>query len=94
MTDHSNHGIKWSLLGIIITETTISKAFGDLTAPRVQRRIRHPLVNILTISICAIICSCDDFYSIEEYGQSKIKWFDSFLDLNMVYQAMIPWLMC
>ena len=65
-----------------MTETTISKAFSDLTDPRIQRRIRHPLVNILTISICAIICGCDDFYSIEEYGQSKIKWFDSFLDLK------------
>ncbi|MFT6193471.1 MAG: hypothetical protein ACJASU_000367 [Cognaticolwellia sp.] len=39
-------------------------------------------VNILTISICAIICGCDDFCAIEEYGKSKIDWFKSFLDLT------------
>ncbi len=63
-------------------ETTISKAFGEITDPRINRRLRHPLVNILTISICAIICGCDDFHSIEEYGKSKINWFKSFLDLE------------
>tara|TARA_B100000767_G_C19703975_1_gene509641 strand:+ start:94 stop:519 length:426 start_codon:yes stop_codon:yes gene_type:complete len=36
----------------------------------------------LTISICVIICGCDDFHSIEEYGKSKISWFKSFLDLE------------
>jgi predicted transposase YbfD/YdcC len=65
-----------------MTETTISKAFGDLTDPRINRRLRHPLVNILTISICAIICGCDDFCAIEEYGKAKIDWFKSFLDLK------------
>jgi len=65
-----------------MTETTISKAFGELTDPRINRNLRHPLVNIITISICAIICGCDDFCSIEEYGNSKADWFKSFLDLE------------
>lgn len=65
-----------------MTETTISKAFGELTDPRINRNLRHPLVNIITISICAIICGCDDFCSIEEYGNSKSKWFGEFLDLK------------
>jgi len=66
-----------------MTETTISKAFGGLTDPRINRRLHHPLVNILAISICAIICGCDDFCAIEEYGQSKIDWFKGFLDLEL-----------
>jgi len=65
-----------------MTETTISKAFGELTDPRINRNLRHPLVNIITISICAIICSCDNFCSIEEYGNSKVEWFGGFLDLK------------
>jgi len=65
-----------------MTETTISKAFGELTDPRINRDLRHPLVNIITISICAVICGCDDFCSIEEYGNSKVHWFNSFLDLE------------
>ncbi|WDE07325.1 ISAs1 family transposase [Thalassomonas viridans] len=65
-----------------MTETTISQVFSDLTDPRVTRTQRHPLVNILTISICAIICGCDDFCAIEEYGKSKQDWFSEFLDLS------------
>ena len=65
-----------------MTETAISKAFRELTDPRINRRLRHPLVNILKISICAIICGCDDFCAIEEYGKSKIDWFKSFLNLE------------
>ena len=65
-----------------MTETTISKAFGELTDPRINRNLRHPLINIITISICAIICGCDDFCAIEEYGHSKSEWFGGFLDLK------------
>ena len=62
-------------------DTTISQTFSQLTDPRMNRAKRHPLVNILTISICAIICGCDDFSAIEEYGKSKLSWFEQFLDL-------------
>jgi len=63
-------------------ETTISQAFSELTEPRNSASVRHPLINILTISICAIISGCDNFNAIEEYGKSKIKWFRKFLDLK------------
>lgn len=62
-------------------ETTISKAFGKITDPRINRTKRHSLTDILTVSICAIICGCDDFSSIEEYGKTKLAWFKEFLDL-------------
>lgn len=62
--------------------TTISKAFEHLTDPRIDRTKRHPLINILSIAICAIIAGCDDFQSISEYGKSKKNWFASFLNLE------------
>lgn len=65
-----------------MSPTTISKAFESLTDPRMDRTKRHPLINILTISICAIIAGCDDFQSISEYGKSKKIWFKKFLDLQ------------
>jgi len=61
--------------------TSISQAFGHLRDARVNRTKRHSLVNILTISICAIICGCDNFQAIEEYGNAKIDWLKQFLDL-------------
>ena len=63
-------------------ETTISQTFSKITDPRINRCKRHSLVNILTISICAIICGCDDFSAIAEYGKSKKDWFKQFLDLS------------
>ena len=62
-------------------ETTISQTFGHLTDPRMNRTKRHSLVNILTISLCAIISGCDDFCTIEEYGKAKQTWFEEFLDM-------------
>jgi len=62
-------------------DTTISQTFSKVTDPRIDRCKRHSLVNILTISICAVICGCDDFSAIAEYGKSKKDWFKQFLDL-------------
>lgn len=62
--------------------TTISQAFNHLTDPRIDRTKLHPLINILTITICAVIAGCDDFQSISEYGKSKQDWFGEFLDLK------------
>lgn len=73
--------ISFVILNDIMIETSISQAFCDLSDPRVNRTKRHPLTNIITISICAIICGCDDFCSIEEYGKSKQEWFEEFLDM-------------
>jgi hypothetical protein len=62
-------------------ETTINQTFGHLVDPRMNRTKLHPLVNILTISLCAIISGCDDFCTIEEYGKTKQTWFEEFLDM-------------
>jgi hypothetical protein len=62
-------------------ETTISQPFAHLPDPRMNRTKLHPLLNILTISLCAIISRCDDFCSIEEYGKAKQTWFEAFLDM-------------
>ena len=62
--------------------TIITKAFDSLTDTRIDRTKRHPLINILTISICAIIAGCNDFQFISEYGKSKKSWFEKFLYLQ------------
>ena len=56
--------------------------FADLTDPR-RRAVTHPLINIVTIAVCAVICGADDFVSIAEYGEKKKKWLAEVLDLSM-----------
>lgn len=59
----------------------IKDYFADLTDPR-RREVVHPLINIVTIAICAVICGADDFVAIAEYGRKKKKWLAQFLDLS------------
>lgn len=55
--------------------------FTELTDPR-RRPSTYPLINIVTIAICAVIAGADDFVAIAEYGRKKRKWLKQFLDLR------------
>ena len=55
--------------------------FCELTDPR-RREGTYPLINIVVIAVCAVICGADDFVAIAEYGKRKRKWLEKFLDLE------------
>ncbi len=55
--------------------------FASLTDPR-RRKVVYPLIDIITIALCAVIAGADDFVSIAEYGRKKRTWLSRFLDLR------------
>ncbi len=59
----------------------IIEHFGSLPDPRQSRGRRHLLSDIVTITICAVICGADDTNAIAEFGEAKEQWFKSFLRL-------------
>ncbi len=59
----------------------IQDHFKTLTDPR-SREVTHPLINIVVIAVCAVICGADDFVAIAKYGRTKRDWFAKFLDLT------------
>jgi len=59
----------------------IQEHFANLTDPR-RRKVTYPLVNIVTIAICAVICGADDFVAIAKSGRAKQEWLSRFLDLK------------
>ncbi len=59
----------------------IQDHFKELTDPR-SREVTHPLINIVVIAVCAVICGADDFVAIAKYGRTKRDWFAKFLDLT------------
>ena len=73
--------------------------FADVTDPR-RREGTYPLLNILFIAVCAVICGADDFVAIAEFGRSKRKFLEKFLDLsagipshdrfNAIFRAIKP----
>ncbi len=62
-------------------DLSIAAHFADLDDPRVERTKHHSLLAILTIALCATICGADGWVEVEEFGQAKRGWFDTFLDL-------------
>jgi len=59
----------------------IQDHFAPLTDPR-RRKVTYPLINVVTIAVCAVICGADDFVAIADYGRKKRKWLSQFLDLS------------
>jgi len=60
---------------------SITKYFNLLKDPRVERTKRHSLLDIIVIAICAAICGADDWVSVERFGNAKLNWLQTFLDL-------------
>ncbi len=55
--------------------------FEELSDPR-TREVTYPLINVVMIAVCAVICGADDFVAIAKFGNTKRDWFARFLDLN------------
>jgi predicted transposase YbfD/YdcC len=60
---------------------SISDHFADLEDPRIDRTKLHKLFDIITVAICGVICGADSWVEIEEFGNAKIDWFRTFLEL-------------
>lgn len=60
---------------------SLLKQFENLEDPRTEYLIEHRLLDIVGITICAVICGADSWVEIEEYGISKSEWLRGFLEL-------------
>ncbi len=60
---------------------TLIEHFKDLTDPRIERHKRHKLIDIVTITICAVISGAEGWENIEEYAYTKYDWLKQFLEL-------------
>jgi predicted transposase YbfD/YdcC len=55
--------------------------FAELSDPR-RREVVYPLINLVVIAVCAVICGADDFVAIAEFGTKRRQWLARFLDLT------------
>lgn len=60
---------------------SIVEHFSKVKDPRINRTIKHELMDIIIIAICAVICGADSWVDIENFGNQKIKWLKTFLKL-------------
>lgn len=53
----------------------------NVVDPRVKRRKRHKLCDILVIALCGFVAGCEGWVDVEMFGLAKQKWFEKFLEL-------------
>jgi len=76
-------------------------ALSAVPDPRRQcKNLRDPLVDLLVVGFCGVLCGCDDFVELETFGRKKEAFFRRFLELpegipshdtfRRVFQAVCP----
>jgi predicted transposase YbfD/YdcC len=63
-------------------QANIEAHFGNIEDPRRTYLNDHPLINIITIALCAIIAGAEGWSDVEMFGQQKKEWLSRFLDLK------------
>jgi hypothetical protein len=59
----------------------ITEHFRALHDPRIQLKTQHKLIDIIVITICAVICGADDWTEVVNYAKAKKDWLKQFLEL-------------
>jgi predicted transposase YbfD/YdcC len=55
--------------------------FKTLEDPRAEHLLEHELLDIIGLTICAVVCGADTWVDIENYGYAKQEWLKGFLRL-------------
>lgn len=54
---------------------TIQYHFRKIKDPRINRRKRHELLDIILIALCAVVCGAKDWQQVETFGKERLDWF-------------------
>lgn len=61
---------------------SLGSYFESLSDPRHTRNRKHLLVDVIVISVCAIICGCDGPTAIHRWSRHQESWLRQFLTLS------------
>jgi predicted transposase YbfD/YdcC len=77
----------------------IDHHFANLADPR-RAQVTYPLINVVTIALCATIAGADDFVAMADWARQHKDWLGRFLDLsrgipshdrfNMIFRRLDP----
>ena len=60
----------------------LTQVFVSISDPRSTRQVRHDLSELLTVAVCAVLCSADEFSEIEAWAKERLDWLRGFLVLE------------
>jgi Transposase len=61
---------------------SLQEAFSSLEDPRVERHKRHKLIDIIILTICAVISGAEGWEAIEQFGVDKQDWLRKWIELE------------
>lgn len=61
--------------------TSLKTHLLQLTDPRLKRRRRHELIDVLMIAVTALLCGAENFMQMAQFGRAKESWLRTFLAL-------------
>ena len=64
------------------TVLDLTAHFAEVTDPRIDRCKQHTLLDIIGLTICAVIAGADTFTAIERFGRARRAWLEQFLELE------------
>ena len=74
--------------------------FQGMSDPRVERTRHHHLIDIIVITLCAVIAGAESWDDVELFSEAKVEWLATFLELpngipshdtfNRVFAALNP----
>lgn len=56
--------------------------FNSIPDPRIERCKRHELMDILFLSICAVLCGAEGWEEIENFGTAQLVWLRSYFPFS------------
>jgi predicted transposase YbfD/YdcC len=64
-----------------IDSSNIIEHFRNIEDPRIERNKKHLVWDIISLTICAVVCGCETWEEIELYGKEKHDWLSTILQL-------------
>src|SRR5579864_3988988 len=68
-------------MSVTCAPPSIATYFTELEDPRIDRTKRHPLLALVSIALCAVVCGADSWVEVAEFGAVRRDWFASWLAL-------------
>jgi len=64
-----------------VVPPTVLAHFADLADPRVARTRLHPLLSVIAIALCGVICGADSWVEVAAFGEARRAWLATWLAL-------------
>ena len=73
----------WLILGMQNASISPLKSqLLQLTDPRLKRKRKHELIDVLMIAVTALLCGAENFTHMAQFGKAKESWLRTFLTLS------------